>query len=76
MYWTVEEVTLDKITLAENKNSHKCPFRMPYIVSMIIVFIISTGSSACFFITIGIWLKMFRLITLLKQQFTNINGRS
>ena len=45
---TVEEVKLAKITLAENENSYKCPSRTPYIVSMIVVFIICTGISSYF----------------------------
>ena len=43
---TIEEVKLAKITLAEN--SYKCPSRMPYIVSMIVVCRICTRISAYF----------------------------
>ena len=45
---TVEEVKQRKITLAENENGYKCPSHTPYIVSMIVVFIICTGISAYF----------------------------
>ena len=45
---TVEKVKLAKITLAENENSCKCPSRMLYIVSLIVVFTISTGISVYF----------------------------
>ena len=44
----VEEVKLAKITLVEDENSHKCPSRTAYIVSMIAVFIICTGITTYF----------------------------
>ena len=42
---TVEEVKLAKITLPENENSCKCSSCTPYIVSMIVVFIITKISA-------------------------------
>ena len=45
---TVEEVKLDKITLAENEYSYKCSSCTVYIVLMIEVFTICVGISACF----------------------------
>ena len=44
----VEEVKLAKITLVEDENSHKCPSRTAYIVSMIVVFIICAGITTYF----------------------------
>ena len=40
---TVEEVTLDKITLAKNENSYKCSFCTVYIVLFWIFFTIDVG---------------------------------
>ena len=45
---TVEEVKLAQITLAKNENSYKCNSCTVYIVSMIVVFIISTRISVYF----------------------------
>ena len=45
---TVKEVKLAKITLAENENSHICPSRKPYIVSLIVVFTIYAGITIYF----------------------------
>ena len=81
---TVKEVKLAKIILAKNENKYKCSFCTLYIVLMIVVFTrIGTHLPELvliLFITIGLWLKMFRalnLILVLKQQFSKlINGRS
>ena len=40
---SVEEVKLAEITLAENKNSHKCSFCTVYIVLFSILFAINVG---------------------------------
>ena len=45
---TIEEVKLAKITLAKNKNSYKCPSGTPYIMSMVVVFIICIRISSYF----------------------------
>ena len=77
---TVEEVKLAKITLAENENKHKCSSCTLHIVLMIVVLQLVPELLLILFITIGLWLKMFRalnLILVLKQQFSKlINGRS
>ena len=77
---TVEEVKLAKITLAENENSYKCPSRTPYIVLVVVVFIIFTGISAYFNYYNWSLAKMkFRslnLIILLQQQFTKYKWKN
>ena len=77
---TVEEVKLAKITLAENESRYKCSSCTLCIVLMIVVFTIFDGIGTYFFITIGLWLKMFRtlnLILVIRLQFSKlINGRS
>ena len=66
-----KEVKLSKITLAENENSYKCPSRTPYIVLVVVVFIICTG--ICLFCLLQLvfgYKKMFcalNLIILIKQ---------
>ena len=45
---TVEEVKLDKITLAKNENKYKCNSCMLYIVLFLILFTINVGISAYF----------------------------
>ena len=42
---TVKEVKLAKVNLAKNENSYKSSSNTPYIVSMIVIFIICTGIS-------------------------------
>ena len=40
---TIEEVKLANITFTENENNYECGSCMVYIVSMIVVIVISTG---------------------------------
>ena len=72
---TAEEVKIAKITLVKNENKYKCSFCMLYIVLMIVVFTICAGIGTYWFITIGLWVKMFSALTLiliLRQQFSKL----
>ena len=77
---TVEEVKLAKITVAENENMYKYNSCTVYIVLMIVVFTLVQELVLILFITIGLWLKMLRalsLIPILRQRFNKvINGKS
>ena len=69
---TVEEVKIAKITLPENEKKYKCSSCTLYIMFMIEVFTICAGIGTYFFMTIDLWLKMFRalnLILVLRRQF-------
>ena len=54
---TVEEVELAKITLAENKNSHKCSSCTVYIVLFSIFFTINVGWIGAYFVYFYGYLK-------------------
>ena len=69
---TVEEVKIAKTTLPENEKKYKCSSCTLYIMFMIVVFTICAGIGTYFFMTIDLWLKMFRalnLILVLRRQF-------
>ena len=77
---TIEEVKIAKITLAENENSYKCSSCTVYIMLMIVVFTIVPDLVLILFITTGLWLKLFRALSLLpvlKQRFNKLtNGKN
>ena len=56
---TVEEVTLAKITLAENENSYKCSSYIAYIVLSLIFFTINVGTVIYFVYSHWYLKKMF-----------------
>ena len=68
----VEEVKIAKITIAEDKNKHKCSSSTLYIVLFLVIFTVNVGIGS-YFLYFHCFLKkmllVLSLVAVLKQQF-------